>query len=127
MDPSNADLQPRLRSAGARMVAVARAAITAGESGDSSGGCLGEWARKAGRELLLAQASDWPFLIRMGTAGAYARSRVEGHLRAFDDLAKVVLGAGGADIGSGRESVWPGDGFPEPDLRWWWPAGDGCL
>jgi predicted glycosyl hydrolase (DUF1957 family) len=91
LNPSNADLQPRLRSAGARMVSVARAAITTMESGDSNGGCLGDWARKAGRELLLAQASDWPFLIRMGTAEAYARRRVEGHLRAFDDLAQAVL------------------------------------
>ena len=127
LDPSNADLQPRLRSAGARMVSVARAAITASESSDSDGGCLGDWARKAGRELLLAQASDWPFLIRMGTAQDYARRRVDGHLRAFDDLAKAVLGANGNHLGLGRESCWPGDGFPEPDLGWWWSAEDGRL
>jgi predicted glycosyl hydrolase (DUF1957 family) len=109
------------------MVSVARAAITTMESGDSNGGCLGDWARKAGRELLLAQASDWPFLIRMGTAEAYARRRVEGHLRAFDDLAQAVLGANGNHLGSGREPFWPGDGFPEPDLRGWWSAEDGRL
>lgn len=127
LNPSNADLQPRLRSAGARMVSVARAAITAIESDDFKEGRLGEWARKAGRELLLAQASDWPFLIRMGTAEAYARRRVEGHLQAFDDLAKAVLSANGNHLGSRRESCWPGDGFPEPDLGGWWSAEDGRL
>lgn len=36
--------------------------------------------RQAARELLLAQASDWPFLMRAGTAARYAETRVRGHL-----------------------------------------------
>ena len=35
---------------------------------------------QAGRELLLAQASDWAFMIRAGTTGAYASRRVKTHL-----------------------------------------------
>ena len=127
LHPSNADLQPRLRSAGAKMVSVARTAIIAAESGDPAGSRLGEWARQAGRELLLAQASDWPFLIRMGTAEGYARRRVEGHLQAFEDLAKAVLGVEGTTPLEGQETTRPGDGFPEPDLNWWWSAGEGGL
>jgi predicted glycosyl hydrolase (DUF1957 family) len=109
------------------MVSVARTAIIAAESADPGGSRLGKWARQAGRELLLAQASDWPFLIRMGSAEAYARRRVEGHLQAFEDLAKAVLGVEGTTPLCGREISWPGDGFPEPDLNWWWSAGESNL
>ena len=109
------------------MVSVARAAMIAIESGDPRGGRLGGVARQAGRELLLAQASDWPFLIRMGTAEGYARRRVEGHLQAFEDLAKAVLFVEGTTHLDGPETSRPGDGFPEPDLRWWWSAVEGCL
>lgn len=36
-----------------------------------------------GRELLLAQASDWPFIINSGTMVQYARQRAEDHLARF--------------------------------------------
>jgi 1,4-alpha-glucan branching enzyme len=39
--------------------------------------------RQAGRELLLAQASDWPFILRTGTSPDYARRRVKDHLLRF--------------------------------------------
>jgi 1,4-alpha-glucan branching enzyme len=39
------------------------------------------------RELLLAQASDWPFLINRGTAPEYADARLRDHLAAFHRLA----------------------------------------
>jgi 1,4-alpha-glucan branching enzyme len=46
---------------------------------------------QAARELLLAQASDWPFIMRTGTTSEYARHRFQGHLGRFrritDDLA----------------------------------------
>lgn len=42
--------------------------------------------RQAARELLLAQASDWPFIMRTGTSPAYARQRVTDHLLRFIDL-----------------------------------------
>jgi 1,4-alpha-glucan branching enzyme len=38
---------------------------------------------QAGRELLLAQASDWPFILRTGTSPEYARRRVKDHLLRF--------------------------------------------
>lgn len=43
---------------------------------------------QAGREMLLAQASDWPFLITRGGARDYARSRLESHFANFDALAR---------------------------------------
>jgi 1,4-alpha-glucan branching enzyme len=42
--------------------------------------------RQAGRELLLAQASDWPFIITNGTAEEYARRRFHDHVHRFHDL-----------------------------------------
>jgi 1,4-alpha-glucan branching enzyme len=48
--------------------------------------------RQAGRELLLAQASDWPFILRTGTSPDYARSRIEGHLASFKLLLEGLRG-----------------------------------
>jgi 1,4-alpha-glucan branching enzyme len=42
--------------------------------------------RQAGRELLLAQSSDWPFIITNGTTEEYAKRRFQDHLNRFHDL-----------------------------------------
>jgi 1,4-alpha-glucan branching enzyme len=39
--------------------------------------------KQAARELLLAQSSDWPFILRTGTSPEYARKRVKDHLLRF--------------------------------------------
>ena len=39
--------------------------------------------KQAARELLLAQSSDWPFILRTGTSPDYARRRVKDHLLRF--------------------------------------------
>jgi 1,4-alpha-glucan branching enzyme len=39
--------------------------------------------QQAARELLLAQASDWPFILRTGTSPEYAKKRVKDHLLRF--------------------------------------------
>ena len=39
--------------------------------------------KQAARELLLAQSSDWPFILRTGTSPDYARKRVKDHLLRF--------------------------------------------
>jgi 1,4-alpha-glucan branching enzyme len=38
------------------------------------------------RELLLAQSSDWAFLMKTGTARAYATQRTMDHLARFNRL-----------------------------------------
>lgn len=43
--------------------------------------------QQAARELLLLQASDWPFLISAGTAGDYSAMRIVGH---YDDYKRVA-------------------------------------
>jgi 1,4-alpha-glucan branching enzyme len=39
--------------------------------------------KQAARELLLAQASDWPFILKTGTSPDYAKRRVKDHLLRF--------------------------------------------
>jgi 1,4-alpha-glucan branching enzyme len=36
--------------------------------------------------LLLAQASDWPFILRTGTSVGYARRRIHEHLARLNSL-----------------------------------------
>ncbi len=42
--------------------------------------------RQAGRELMLAQSSDWPFMMTNGLADEYASRRVGDHLNRFHHL-----------------------------------------
>jgi 1,4-alpha-glucan branching enzyme len=48
-----------------------------------SEGLSGDAARRAARELLAAQASDWAFLDKRGQAGDYAFQRASDHARAM--------------------------------------------
>jgi 1,4-alpha-glucan branching enzyme len=48
---------------------------------------------QAARELLLAQASDWAFMINSGTMGDYAARRVRGHLEHFHRLREQIESA----------------------------------
>jgi 1,4-alpha-glucan branching enzyme len=41
---------------------------------------------QAARELLLAEASDWPFIMKAGTMVAYAQKRLKQHLNRFYQL-----------------------------------------
>jgi 1,4-alpha-glucan branching enzyme len=62
----------------------------------SADGLTGRALRQAGRCLLLAQASDWAFVMRTGTAVAYAHRRTRDHLARFHYLA-AALEQGGLD------------------------------
>ncbi len=43
-----------------------------------------------GRELMLAQASDWAFLMRGDSARSYAQSRTQSHIAAFTRLYEMI-------------------------------------
>jgi 1,4-alpha-glucan branching enzyme len=49
--------------------------------------------KQAARELLLAQASDWPFILKTGTSPEYARRRVKEHLARFTKLYEQLRNA----------------------------------
>ncbi len=54
------------------------------------GGEAQEILTQAGRELLLAEASDWPFLISTWSARDYAEARFPDHIQRFHRLAALA-------------------------------------
>jgi 1,4-alpha-glucan branching enzyme len=78
--------------------------------------------RQAGRELMLAQASDWPFIITNGTTEEYARRRFQDHLnRCHDLLRRLEQRQLDEDRLAALECM---DAiFPELDYRLFAPAG----
>jgi 1,4-alpha-glucan branching enzyme len=71
---------------------------------------------QAARELLLAQASDWAFIMKTGTMVEYATGRVIGHLTSFGDLAAAIEGDQLDERKvAGHEKAWPI--FPALDYR----------
>ena len=62
-------------------------------TGDGGNPLRGRALRQAGRELLLAQASDWAFIMKTGTLVPYAVRRTETHLDRFHRLADGLDGA----------------------------------
>ena len=80
LDPSNSWIYPHLHAAARRMSAIARA------HADDSDPLAGRALKQLARELLLAQASDWAFLMRTGTAREYATKRTMDHLVRFNRL-----------------------------------------
>jgi 1,4-alpha-glucan branching enzyme len=55
---------------------------------------------QAGRELLLAQSSDWSFILRAGTTTELARERIERHLQRFWALIQAI------DDGTSPDPTW---------------------
>lgn len=87
LDPTNAWIQVPLRQAGQRLMTLA--SRMAPQTQDSLTERL---MAQASRELLLAQSSDWPFLMKMGTAGTYPVTRLRDHLAAVNQLLDAVTG-----------------------------------
>ena len=82
LDPSNAWIYPGLHDAEQKMVFSARHFSNGVPATEIEERCL----RQLARELLLAQSSDWAFLIRTGTAREYATRRTREHLGRFHRL-----------------------------------------
>ena len=82
LDPSNAWIYPELHMAEQRMISSARHFADGPLPEEIEERCLSALAR----ELLLAQSSDWAFLIRAGTAREYATERTREHLARFSLL-----------------------------------------
>jgi len=66
---------------------------------------------QAARELLLAQSSDWAFIMKTGTVTEYAEKRTKEHLHRFTDLCDMLDG-GSVDEGrltdmEGRDNIFP--------------------
>ncbi|MEI6499462.1 MAG: 1,4-alpha-glucan branching protein domain-containing protein [Armatimonadota bacterium] len=65
--------------------------------------------KMAARQLLLLQASDWPFLINNGTAADYAATRVVGHHTDYKRTADMARRYGRGELLTEDEWQWFGD------------------
>lgn len=71
---------------------------------------------QAARELLLAQASDWAFIMKTGTMSEYAHKRTRAHVSRFTRLYDDIK-ANSVDETFLREVEWRDKIFPEIDYR----------
>jgi 1,4-alpha-glucan branching enzyme len=91
LDGSNHWIYRHLHKAAERMTELAR-------SHPESSGLLRRALNQAARELLLAQASDWAFILKTGTATHYATQRTCDHINRFNELYESIhRGAVNAD------------------------------
>lgn len=81
LDRSNAWIYPHLHAATRRMIETAQRFKQENTSAHEE-----RTLRQMARELLLAQSSDWAFLIKAGTACNYATRRTRDHLLRFTQL-----------------------------------------
>ncbi|HYY36017.1 MAG TPA: 1,4-alpha-glucan branching protein domain-containing protein [Candidatus Binatia bacterium] len=133
LNPSNAWIYPQLHIAAQRMSELARkyASEVVGQPRKHSGLPNAKAAGSApslrfadrvlkqlARELLLAQSSDWAFLMKTGTAREYATKRTLNHLVRFNRL-RDQLAASRVDEQFLRECELSDNLFPNVNWRYY--------
>ena len=111
LNETNHWIQPHLHEAQARMTGLA-------QKFPNATGLQLRALRQAARELLLAQASDWPFILRTGTSPEYATQRVKEHLLRFLALHQQ-LGDGKIVEAELKRMEEVDNIFPGVDYRYW--------
>jgi 1,4-alpha-glucan branching enzyme len=71
---------------------------------------------QAARELMLAQSSDWPFIMQTGTTVSYATRRFDAHVLRFTRLYEA-LSSGTVDEAWLRSVESQDNIFPDLDYR----------
>lgn len=84
LNPSNDWIYRHTHHAEARMVELC-------DLYPEAGGLLGRALDQAARELLLAQSSDWAFILRTGSTAEYATRRLKDHLLRFNHLTDAII------------------------------------
>ncbi|AFY69915.1 protein of unknown function DUF1957 [Thalassoporum mexicanum PCC 7367] len=108
LNHTNTWIYPHLHKAGERMIELARR-----ESADE----LQERAlNQAARELLLAQSSDWAFIMSSGSMVPYAERRTKSHLLRFNKLYESIT-ASQIDSGWLEKVEYMDNIFPQVDYR----------
>jgi len=87
LDPSNSWIYRHLKKAAGTMSRLSRM-----HSGAT--GLLKRALDQALRELLIAQASDWPFMMHTGNAAGFAETKFRKHMRNFLDLVRDISDSG---------------------------------
>ncbi|MEY2531162.1 MAG: 1,4-alpha-glucan branching enzyme, partial [Verrucomicrobiota bacterium] len=112
LDKSNSWIYPPLHMAARTMSEVARA-----HENDPTP-LADRVLKQLARELLLAQASDWAFLMKTGTAREYAAKRTIEHLTRFDRLRRRFV-SGDVDEDFLRDCEWRDNLFPSVNWRYY--------
>ena len=84
LDERSAWIYPHLHAAAERMIEIARA------NRETNNPLIERALKQSARELLLAQASDWAFLMKTHTAPEYAAQRTKDHLLRFNRLYEQI-------------------------------------
>jgi 1,4-alpha-glucan branching enzyme len=123
LNDKNEWIYPHLQVAQERMTALANKFQNAEAAGSGKKATKGvelrnRALRQAARELLLAQSSDWPFILRAGTSPDYARRRVKTHLLNFiglhDQLVSTNVDERWLQELESRDNI-----FPHADWNYW--------
>ena len=109
LDHCNAWIYPHLHAAARRMTEMAR------KHASTRDPLLLRTLRQLARELLLAQSSDWAFLMKTGTAVEYATKRTNDHILRFSRIYESLV-SGAVDEGllaacEDRDNIFP-------DVNW---------
>jgi 1,4-alpha-glucan branching enzyme len=72
---------------------------------------------QAARELLLAQASDWAFIMKTNTTVEYAKKRTRDHVARFTYLHRALIGEVSFEEPILREFEERDNIFPDIDFR----------
>lgn len=110
LDDSNSWIYPHLHTAARRMTEMARA-----HQSKDIAPITDRALRQMARELLLAQSSDWAFLMKTGTAKNYATKRTKDHILRFTRLYDQVR-AEAVDVAFLENCEWRDNIFP--NLNW---------
>jgi 1,4-alpha-glucan branching enzyme len=82
----------------------------------SAEGLTARALNQAARELMLAQSSDWAFIMTTGTMVPYAERRTNEHVLRFNTIYDALLGAG-VDEAWLRDIESKDNIFPDVDYR----------
>jgi len=110
LNPSNDWIYPHLEVAAERMVELARRFPQAD-------GLERRALNQAARELLLAQSSDWAFIMKTGTTVEYAKKRTRDHIARFTYLYRALTGEVRLEEPIVRDFEWRDNLFPGIDYR----------
>jgi 1,4-alpha-glucan branching enzyme len=115
LNQTNAWIYPHLRLAAHRMSEVAN------KYAENYKPLNERVLKQLARELLLAQSSDWAFLIKAGTAREYATTRTIDHLSRFNRLHDQLV-ANNVDEKFLRECEFRDNLFPNVNWRYYIPS-----
>ena len=112
IDKNNSWIYPHLQVAAQRMHELAK------KHASNSSAQIDRVLKQLARELLLAQSSDWAFLMRTGTAREYASKRTHDHLARFNTIYGQFT-SGQVDEKFLADCEWRDNLFPKLNWRYY--------